>query len=43
MIETKFTKIKNINIAYREKGEGDILLFIHGMVSSLVFDEIIYL
>jgi len=41
MIETKFVKIKGINVAYREMGVGEILLFIHGMGSSLVFDEII--
>ena len=41
MIETKFVKIKGISVAYREMGVGEILLFIHGMGSSLVFDEII--
>ncbi len=34
-------KINSINTFYRELGSGEILLLIHGMGGSLVFDEVI--
>lgn len=37
----KSIKIENINISYREKGSGEVLLLIHGIGGSLVFDEVI--